>query len=66
MTEYFIFLLKGWLIIFFVLVTWITGLYMMFAWDTKGIGAARRILATFIFSTQVLTLLYLIVYRVIA
>lgn len=66
MTEYFIFLLKGWLIIFFVLVTWITGLYMMFTWDTKGIGAVRRILATFIFSTQVLTLLYLIVYRVIA
>lgn len=66
MTEYFIFLLKGWLLIFFVLVTWITGLYMMFAWDTKGIGAVRRILATFIFTTQVLTLLYLIVYRVIA
>lgn len=44
----------------------VKGLYMMFAWDTKGIGAARRILATFIFSTQVLTLLYLIVYHVIA
>ena len=66
MSEYFIFLLKGWLIIFFVLITWMTGLYMMFAWDTKGIVAARRILSTFIFSTHVLTLLYLIVYRVIA